>query len=247
MSPRIRCATANETEAEVAETALRELDGDPSSRKRFLEGLGGAGAVGAFGLLLGACGDDEEEDRGGAASRGPQDSDAEAEGGSDLEIVNFALTLEYVEADFYDQALKSGLLSGDVRDLAAAFAKTEQAHVEALEAVASQLGEAVDPPRTDFREFLSGQEALVMALARVENLGAAAYLGAAPAIQDRELLATALSIHSVEARHAAALNEVIGRPFVADSPPAGSIPDGAFASPMTSEEVLVELDRFLTS
>lgn len=245
MSPRIRCATANETEAEVAETALRELDGDPSSRKRFLRGLGGASAVGAFGLFLGACGDDEEEDRGGVASRGAQDADAGAEGGSDLEIINFALTLEYVEADFYDQALKSGLLSGEVRDLAAAFAKTEQAHVEALEAVASQLGEAVDPPRTDFREFLSGEEELVMALAQVENIGAAAYLGAAPAIQDRELLATALSIHSVEARHAAALNRLVGRGFMGDGDLSGSIPNGAFAKPMDMAAVNEAVKPFL--
>ena len=232
----------------MAQTALRELDGDPSSRKRFLRRLGGAGAVGAFGVLLAACGDDEEEaPSGGARARGPQDIDTEEEGASDLEIVNFALTLEYLEADFYDQALGSGLLSGELRDLAAVFGKTEQAHVEALEAVASQLGKPVDPPRTDFSEVLSGQEALLTALAKVENVGAAAYLGAAPAIQDRELLAAALSIHSVEARHAAALNELIGRSFVGDAPLAGSIPDGAFASPMTSQEVLEEIEPFLAS
>jgi rubrerythrin len=239
---------ANETEAEVAETALRELDGDPSSRKRFLRGVGGAGALGAFGLFVAACGDEQEEAQpGGARSRGPQDTDTGEKGGSDLEIVNFALTLEYLEADFYDQALKSGLLSGEVRELAVAFGKTEQAHVEALEAVASQLGEPVDPPRTDFSEFLSGQEALLTALADVENVGAAAYLGAAPAIQDRELLAAALSIHSVEARHAAALNELIGRPFVGDAPLAGSIPDGAFASPMSMQQVRDKIQPFLAS
>lgn len=232
----------------MAETALRELDGDPSSRKRFLKGLGGAGAVGAVGVLLGACGEDEEEaQRGGRRSRGPQDADTDEKGGSDLEIVNFALTLEYVEADFYDQALKSGLLSGDLRELAVAFGKTEQAHVEALEAVASQLGEPVDPPRTDFREFLSGEEALLRALADVENVGAAAYLGAAPAIQDRDLLASALSIHSVEARHAAALNERIGRSFAGDAALAGSIPDGAFASPMSMEQVKDRIQPFLAS
>lgn len=232
----------------MEESALREMDGDPSSRKRFLTGVGGVGAFGAFGLLLAACGDDEDEAQpGGARSGGPQRTDTDEEGGSDLEIVNFALTLEYLEADFYEQALESGLLSGDLRELAAAFGETEQAHVEALEAVASQLGEPADPPRTDFSRFLSGEQALLMALAQVENVGAAAYLGAAPAIQDRELLAAALSIHSVEARHAAAINERIGRSFVGDTPLTGSVPDGAFASPMTMQEVLEQIEPFLAS
>lgn len=225
---------------------MRGVDDDlPSSRKRFLRGLGGTGA---FGLLLAACGEDEEERQpGGARSRGPQRTDTGDEGGSDLEIVNFALTLEYLEADFYEQALDSGLLTGELRELAAAFGETEQAHVEALEAVASQLGDPVDPPRTDFSRFLSGEEALLMALARVENVGASAYLGAAPSIQDRELLASALSIHSVEARHAAAINQLIGRSFVGDAPLTGSVPDGAFASPMTMQEVLDEIQPFLAS
>ncbi|HEV2820407.1 MAG TPA: ferritin-like domain-containing protein [Solirubrobacteraceae bacterium] len=231
----------------MAETALRELDGDPSSRKGFLKGLGGAGSLGAFGLLLAGCGDDEKEEaqRGGAGS--PQEIDSDNRGGSDLEVINFALTLEYLEADFYDQALTSGLLSGDLRDLAAAFGKTEQAHVQALEAVASQLGEPVDPPRTDFSAFLEGEETLLAALADVENLGAAAYLGAAPAIQDRELLAAALSIHSVEARHAAALNERIGRSFDGETSLAGSMPHGAFASPLSMQEVMDRVQPFLAS
>lgn len=232
----------------MSESALRQMDGDPSSRKRFLRGLGGAGVVSAFGLLLGACGDDEEEAQpGGARSGGQQRTDTDEEGGSDLEIVNFALTLEYLEADFYEQALDSGLLSGELRELAAGFGETEQAHIEALEAVASQLGEPVDPPRTDFSRFLSGEEALLMALAKLENLGAAAYLGAAPAIQDRELLAAALSIHSVEARHAAALNERIGRSFAGDTPLSGSVPDGAFASPLTMQEVREQIEPLLAA
>lgn len=222
----------------MAESALRELGRDPSSRKRFLRSLGGAGAVGAFGLLLSACGDDEE----GPRSRGDQRG-----GGNDLEIVNFALTLEHLEADFYEQALKSGLLTGELHDLAQEFGQTEREHVRTLEAVASQLGEPVEPPRTNFSEVLGGQEALLTALASVENAGAAAYLGAAPSVQDRELLATALSIHSVEGRHAAALNELIGRSFAGDAALTGSIPDGAFAAPLTMEETLDQIEPFLAS
>ena len=72
--------------------------------------------------------------------------------------------------------------------------------------------------------------------ATVENLGAAAYLGQAPRIQSKEILAAALSIHSVEARHASALNTVVGRSIV---------PDGAFAKPASMEEVLPQVKPFL--
>ena len=72
--------------------------------------------------------------------------------------------------------------------------------------------------------------------AAVENLGAAAYLGQAGRIQSMDILAAALSIHSIEARHAAALNTVVGKTIV---------PDGAFAKPASMEEVLPQVKPFL--
>jgi rubrerythrin len=72
--------------------------------------------------------------------------------------------------------------------------------------------------------------------AAVENLGAAAYLGQAGRIRSKDLLAAALSIHSVEARHAAALNQVVGKTIV---------PDGAFAKPASMAEVLPLVKPFL--
>jgi rubrerythrin len=74
--------------------------------------------------------------------------------------------------------------------------------------------------------------------AEVENLGAAAYLGQAAAIEDRGVLEAALSIHSVEGRHAAALNSLLGQTIT---------PDGPFATPATAEEVLPEVQPFLVS
>jgi len=70
----------------------------------------------------------------------------------------------------------------------------------------------------------------------VENLGAAAYLGQAGRIKSKEILAAALSIHTVEGRHAAALNQVVGRTIV---------PDGAFARPASMDEVLSKMKPFL--
>ena len=72
--------------------------------------------------------------------------------------------------------------------------------------------------------------------ASVENLGAAAYLGQAGNIQSKEVLAAALSIHTVEGRHAAVLNQAIGKSIV---------PDGAFAKPATMEEVLEAVQPYI--
>ena len=70
----------------------------------------------------------------------------------------------------------------------------------------------------------------------MENLSAAAYLGQAGRIQSKEVLAAALAIHSVEGRHAAALNTLVGRTIVRD---------GAFAKPASMEEVLPKVKPFL--
>ncbi len=72
----------------------------------------------------------------------------------------------------------------------------------------------------------------------VENLGAAAYLGKAPEITNPDVLAAALAIHSVEARHAAALNRLLGK-----SP----TPNGAFAQPATEKQVLAAVQPFIVS
>ena len=74
--------------------------------------------------------------------------------------------------------------------------------------------------------------------ATVENLGAAAYLGKAGEIKSPEVLAAALSIHSVEARHAAALNKLLGK---------NPTPDGAFAKAATEADVLAAVKPFIVS
>lgn len=83
--------------------------------------------------------------------------------------------------------------------------------------------------------------------ATVENLGAAAYLGAAGGIKDKDILAAALAIHSVEARHAAALNKLVGRSFKGDGKLEGSLPNGAFAKGLSMDEVLEQVKPFIAS
>ena len=72
--------------------------------------------------------------------------------------------------------------------------------------------------------------------ATVENLGAAAYLGQAGNIKSKEILAAALAIHTVEARHAATLNSLLKMT---------PTPDGAFARPMSMAEVLKAVKPFI--
>jgi rubrerythrin len=220
----------------------REQD---QSRKGFLKLAGGGAVASAFALFVAACGDDEEDSAAGGGSS-TQTRTMGGKGG-DLEIVNYALTLEYLEADFYEQVVESGEITDKkVVALAKEIGESEQAHVDALLATAKSLGKPAAKPKTDFTAVLEGgPEKILQTAATVENLGAAAYLGQAGRIQDKEILAAALSIHSVEARHAAALNQLVGRGFTGKGQLEGSIPDGAFAMPMSMEQVLREVQPFL--
>jgi len=229
----------------VTDSALRELADDPSSRKRFFKMLGGAGAVSAATVVLAACGDDDDK----AAATPPSASDVKDNNNSDLKVLNYALTLEFLEADFYKQVIASGLVKdAKVASIAKKFGQTEQEHVDALIATIKKLGgKPVDAPKTKFQPTLDkGLKAVLETAATVENLGAAAYLGQAGNIKSKEVLAAALSIHSVEARHAAALNILVGRGF-GDGKGGleGALPDGAFAKPMSEAAVLKAVKPFL--
>ena len=213
--------------------AVEELAADPASRKRFLR-MAGAGAAGALAVAIAACGggDDESSSQPATARRGPVPSPKQ-----DLEIVNYALTLEYLESDFYARVISGGFFSGPDLELVRVIADHERQHVEALTAAARRLdGRPARRPRTRF-DVSSRQEALELAIS-FEDLGAAAYLGQANRIQSKEVLASALAIHTVEARHAAALNEIGGK-----SP----TPDGAFAKPMDMNAVLAKAKPFIVA
>jgi rubrerythrin len=219
------------TEARKA-GAMEELARDPSSRKRFLKLVGGAGAASAFAVFLAACGDDDDEEE-------PQPARTQEEGGAtDLAIVQYALTLEHLETDFYNAVIDAGAIEdAALADTAKAIRDNEQEHVDALTQVVEQLGGTPERPRTTFDAVIEGgPDKILQTAAEVENLGAAAYLGQAGRIQSKEILASALAIHSVEARHAAALNRVVGKTIV---------PDGAFARPASMEEVLPKVQPFL--
>ena len=224
-----------------AEKPLAELARDPSSRKRFLKMMGGGvGAASALSVFLAACGGDDDNDSagaGGTTATGGTDSGTTTMMSGDLEIVNYALTLEYLEADFYAKVAESGLFSGAQADLVKTFGDHEQQHVDALTQTVEQLGGTpAEMPMTNFP--LENADEVLNLAATVENLGSAAYLGQAAAIESPEVLAAALSIHSVEARHASALNVLLGK---------SATPDGAFAKPASMDEVLEAVQPFIAA
>jgi rubrerythrin len=218
--------------------ALEQVVSDPVSRRRFVALTGASTALAA---LLAACGG------GGSSTTGTMTTTKENAGGGsgggeteqfgkgDVGILNYALTLEYLETAFYEEVVKSGLFKGAELDTIKKFGSEEAQHVAALSSTVKKLGGKPAPmPKTEF-PLKSARSVLELA-ATVENLGAAAYLGQAGNIKSPEVLAAALSIHSVEGRHAAALDTLLGEPIT---------PDGAFAAPADAKTVLKSVEPFI--
>lgn len=153
----------------------------------------------------------------GAASVSPFVSSSLAQaGGGDVEILNFALTLEYLEGEFYTQGIKEvDGLSKDARELATELRDNEAEHVTALkEAITAAKGEPVAKPTVDFGDAFTSETAFLKLANTFEDTGVSAYNGAGPMLQSKELLAAAGSIVQIEARHAALIR------LLRDEPPA---------------------------
>jgi rubrerythrin len=214
---------------------------DPVSRRRFLAVGGSTTAVAAF---LAACGDDS----GTTTTTSMQTSSGAGEtaefGKGDIGILNYALTLEYLEAAFYNEATannkKKTFLKGAQEQ---AFLKRvtadENAHVAFLE---KALGsKAVAAPKVDFGNTTASETAFIKTAVALENTGVGAYSGQALNIVSPAYAAAALSIWSVEARHASVAGLLL-------KPTSKNLsPNGAFDEPKTAAQVLkaVEATGFL--
>ncbi|MEA2409646.1 MAG: hypothetical protein QOC77_207 [Thermoleophilaceae bacterium] len=159
---------------------------------------------------------------------------AQSGGGGDVDILNFALTLEYLEAAFYKDGLAKAGLSGAAKKLATEIGDHENQHVAAITATIKKLGgkpvaaPKVAFPFTDQKSFLK--------LAQVfEDTGVSAYNGAAPMISSPDVLAAAGSIVQIEARHAAAIRLLNG----ADPSPS------AFDPTLSKKQVLKAVMPFI--
>ncbi len=148
----------------------------------------------------------------------------------DLEILNFALTLEYLEADFYQVKGKSVGLSAAIKPIAKAFGEEESEHVSALTAAIKKLGgKPVSKPMFAFP--VTNQKSFLKLAYVLENTGVGAYNGAAPSLTDKALLAAAGSIVQIEARHAATIGLLTNMSLT---------PNGAFDKPLSAKQVLAK-------
>jgi rubrerythrin len=142
----------------------------------------------------------------GVASAAPS---VRSDGASDTAILNFALTLEYLEAAFYAEANDKGKLTGETAAFAKRVAKHEAEHVKFLK---STLGShAIATPKFDFKGTTGAIATFQKTAMALEETGVSAYAGAAPSITSKKLLAAVLSVHSVEARHAAWIRDIVGK------------------------------------
>jgi hypothetical protein len=165
----------------------------------------------------------------GTSAVAPFVSQALAEtGGGDAEILNFALTLEYLEADFYEVKGKQVGLSGQAKAYAKEFGAEEAEHVAALIAAVKSLG-GTPVKKPTFAFPVTNQRSFLALASTLENTGVGAYNGAGPQIKSKQVLASAGSIVQIEARHAAAINLLIGK-----SP----TPNEGFDKPLTKAKVL---------
>jgi rubrerythrin len=213
---------------------VERLARDDVDRKRFLKMAGSAGAASFGAFVLAACGSSSSSGK-SASTAGAATATTASSTTGDLGILNYALTLEYLETEFYSKVVAAGLFKGKVGSLIKTFGAQESTHVEALKGAVEKLGGTpVTKPQGKFPITSATQVALLAY--KVENLGAAAYLGQAAKIQNAEVLASALAIHTVEARHAATLGTLVKKSVT---------PQGAFATPADMSTVLAAVKPFL--
>lgn len=149
-------------------------------------------------------------------------------GSNDVDILNFALTLEYLESEFYNAKAKALALRGKAKEYASMFGAEEAAHVTALQAAIKQAG-GTPVAKPTFVFPVTNQQQFLKLASALENTGVSAYNGAGPSISDKAILAAAGGIVQVEARHAAAINLLLGK-----SP----TPTQGFDKPLTKTQVL---------
>ncbi|MEA2457939.1 MAG: hypothetical protein QOC95_911 [Thermoleophilaceae bacterium] len=127
---------------------------------------------------------------------------------NDTAILKFALTLEYLEAAFYNEAVNGGALSGEVLEAAKIVQAHENTHVKTLKTLVK-----LKSPTFDFQNTTKDQATFIATAQKLEDTGVKAYSGQAPNILQPTVLAAATSILTVEARHASRFRTLNGANF----------------------------------
>ncbi|MGI8760066.1 MAG: ferritin-like domain-containing protein [Jatrophihabitantaceae bacterium] len=161
---------------------------------------------------------------------------------SDIDVLNYALTLEYLEATFYQQGNARGLLSGQAQQYLAGVQKDEETHVQIVSQTVQKLGGTpVAKPKVNFDGVFASKDKYLTTSFTFENVGVGAYLGAAGYIKNKAVLQAAAGIFGVEARHAAIVANLLNKPAE------GGVYMGAFETAKTKAEVLQAVAPFLPS
>ncbi|CAM3560197.1 ferritin-like domain-containing protein [Deinococcus frigens] len=191
-----------ETNAQTATQGSEITGGQGTSRRQFV----GYAALFGAGAALVAC------------SPTPTPKAMTAAEKQDIDILNYALTLEYLEADFYRRFdsgdLKGTLKDARVKEFARELAEQEAAHVAVLtKTIISLGGKPVPLPKFDYSSLIPDpsklNDAFFLQLAvTFEPVGTRAYLGQAARLSNPDLLAAASSILAVEANHVSAIQEL---------------------------------------
>jgi hypothetical protein len=129
---------------------------------------------------------------------------------NDVKILNYALTLEYLEAAFYKQAVANMAYGGDpnLARFAQTVASHEATHVKFLKSVLKSA--AIKSPKFDFGAAVTDQKTFAATAQTLEDTGVTAYLGQVANIFQRGVLSAAGTIATVEARHAAWIRLING-------------------------------------
>jgi hypothetical protein len=183
--------------------AIREAFDEGVSRSQlFRRAVVGGGTFLAGGLLVGGL---------------PRMALGAPSAAQDAEILNFALLLEYLESEFYVEAVNKGALAGNPRLLT--FATTVRDHELAHVAFLQQaLGSAAGAkPAFDFKGTTEDAGTFAATALVLEDTGVAAYNGQGPRLRSATL-APAASIVSVEARHAAWIRRIVAGPSYPNAP-----------------------------
>ena len=210
---------AVDTDGAIREAA-EEVSGD--TRLGFLRkaGIAGGAAIGGGAILGGLI----SPALASAAGGRPPNSF----GKGDIGILNYALTLEYLERAFYNEATAKGKITNPkTRTFLSITTRDERAHVAFLK---KALGhKAVKEPKFNFHGIPSDEKKFAATAYVLENTGVHAYLGQAGNIKTPAYLLAAASILTIEARHSGAIGSIIGESIA---------PNGSFDNGYTAAKVL---------
>ena len=146
----------------------------------------------------------------GAAMAATKGAPPSSFGKGDIGILNFALTLEYLERAFYNEATSKGIVKSKLgKKFLATTTKDERAHVAFL--VKGLGSAAIKQPKFNFGAALKNETSFLDTAYVLENTGVHAYLGQAGNIQKAEYLLAAASIVTIEARHSGAVAMITGK------------------------------------